>query len=393
MQEDGNGTGGIPEPRTWRGYAQLALVVVVLAAALYFAQAPSFREPPGDAAPAASSAPPVVEVVVPAVTKQSLTVKLTGTVSVPETTTVVSEVEGRVAWVSPDFTNGGSIAAGEPMLRIDPAAFELMVVEAQAAVDAAAARVALEVAQGVENVRALALADSEAEPSAWVRRLPHLVLARAELRQAQAVLGLTELQLARTEISLPYAVRVMAADAAVGEWASPEESSRPAPLGVVYRAGALQVRAPVEPGELAYLEPVVGRAVRVTGRLGVWTGTVARVSSVVNPASRLVSVFIDFTASESLDALPLPGTFVEIAIEGPVFADVYVLPNTVLQQQNSVWVVRDGQLNLFTPEAHGRTDDGWVVQAFDADEGIVVGSLPGAREGLEVSVQVVQEAQ
>ncbi len=393
MQADGNDVGARLERDKWRGYAQIALVVIALAVALYFARAPGFQELSVETAVAADNALPNVEVVVPLSTAQSLTVELTGTVSAQERTTVVSEVEGRIAWVSPDFTNGGSLAAGETMLRIDPAEFELAVEEAQAAVEAAEAQVWLEEALGEENTQEFALENPEAEPSAWVRRLPHLALAQAELRQAQAALKRAELHLARTDIALPYDVRVMATDAAVGEWASPEDTVRSAQLGVVYQPSALQVIVPIEPRDLTYLEPAVGRVARVTGRMGVWEGAVVGVSSVVNPTSRLTSVFIDFVASEPLDSLPPPGTFVEIAIEGPAFTDVYVLPNTILQEQESVWVVRDGELHLFTPEAYGRTGDGWVVEAFDAGDGIVVGTLPGARAGLAVSTQVVRDAE
>ena len=392
MQEGGTGSEAVSDQRTWRGYAQIALVVVVLAAALYFARAPGFREPPGDVVPAAVSELPVVDVVVPKPIEQSLTVNLTGSVSLEETTTVVSEVEGRIAWVSPNFTNGGSIAAGEMLLRVDPAEFELAVEEAQAVVEAAEARVWIEEALGAENEREFALENPDAEPSEWVRRLPNIALAQAELKKAQAVLKRAELRLERTNISLPYDVRVMTADASVGEWASPEESVRAARLGVVYHPDALQVKVPIEPRDLAYLEPALGRFVRVTGRMGAWEGEISGVSSIVNPTSRLTSVFIDFAADESMDALPPPGTFVEISIEGPAFADVYVLPNTVLQSDNSIWIVRDGKLHLFQPEAYGWTADGWVVKEFDAGAGVVTGTLPGAHEGLEVSTQAASEA-
>ena len=390
MQEGGNGSVAVAGQRSWRGYAQLALVAVAVAVAIYFAQAPRFWQSSDEGtALDAGSAPPVVDVVLPAATAQALTVRLTGTVSVQETTRVASEVAGRVAWVSPAFTNGGSLAAGEPLVRIDAAAFALAVEEAQAAVDVAAAQVAIEVAQGLENVRRLALEDPEAAPSAWLRRVPHLTRARAELRQAQAALRRAELRLARTEIALPYDVRVLAGHAAVGEWTNPANADPNVPLGVVYRAGALQVRVPLEPGELAYLEPVQGRAVRVTGPLGTWSGAVTGVSSVVNPTSRLASVFVEFGADEILDALPVPGTFVEVSIAGPAFADVYVLPPAVRQAQDSVWVVRDGALQRFAPQVHGWTDSGWVVQAFDAGAGIVVGTLPGAQEGLKVAAQAL----
>ena len=75
-------------------------------------------------------------------------------------------------------------------------------------------------------------------------------------------------------------------------------------------------------------------------------------------------------------------------MEGPAYEDVYVLPESVVQERGSVWVVRNGLLSAFTPTTLGRTAAGWVVQAFDAGEGVVVGTLPAAREGLEVDVRV-----
>ena len=49
-------------------------------------------------------------------------------------------------------------------------------------------------------------------------------------------------------------------------------------------------------------------------------------------------------------------------------------------------VFQDGTLRGFEPETLGRTDDGWVVEVFDTGDGVVVGTLPGAREGLAVTV-------
>ena len=45
-----------------------------------------------------------------------------------------------------------------------------------------------------------------------------------------------------------------------------------------------------------------------------------------------------------------------------------------------------GALARFEPNTLGRTEVGWVVDVFDAAEGVVVGTLPGAVDGLAVSV-------
>ncbi len=80
----------------------------------------------------------------------------------------------------------------------------------------------------------------------------------------------------------------------------------------------------------------------------------------------------------------------EVFLKGPAIPDAYLLPPTILQAASGIWIVRDGQLQSFQPEAYGWIPNGWVVKAFDAGEGVVVGPLPGACPGLEVSPQAVQ---
>ena len=58
----------------------------------------------------------------------------------------------------------------------------------------------------------------------------------------------------------------------------------------------------------------------------------------------------------------------------------------MLQQDDAVWVVENGALRRVVPNAIGWTSEGLVVEAFDAADGIVIGALPGAREGLEVEL-------
>ena len=109
-------------------------------------------------------------------------------------------------------------------------------------------------------------------------------------------------------------------------------------------------------------------------------------SSVVAPRSRLATVFLKFSENEPADALPLPGSFAEVSIQGPVAEGVYLLPESAEQAQGRIWVVENGALKPFAPRTVGRTQAGWVVEAFDAGDGIVMGTIPGAREGLAVEL-------
>ena len=83
----------------WRGYAQAALILLVIALAVYFARAPDRvdRTAPDRAA---EGGRPAVQVFQPTPTSHTLTIELTGTVNLQERATVSSEVVGRVAWVS-----------------------------------------------------------------------------------------------------------------------------------------------------------------------------------------------------------------------------------------------------------------------------------------------------
>ena len=338
----------------WLGFAQLALIVLAIAVALYFARAPD-RVERGPISGAAQ-ATPVVSVVKPAATAHTLTLKLTGTVTLERKTTVVSEVVGRVVWVSPKFSNGGSIAANEVFVRIDPRRYELEVEAAKMAVQ-----------------------EIEAFPD-----MGKAVL-EAKLGQARTKLALAELQLARTEISLPYASRVISSDLGVGDLVGPaDDVGRRSKLGVVYRPGALQVRVPIPQEDLAALAPAAGRTARVGTRTGTYEARVVRVSSVIAPRTRLAGLFLKFPENAPPDSLPRPGTFARVAVEGPERAGVYVLPESAAREDDRLWVVRNGALTSLAPVTVGRSEAGWVVEAFDAGDGVVVGTLSDAREGLKV---------
>ena len=376
----------------WLGIVQLAAILLIVVIALYFARAPG--RVTLDATPdlTAEKGKPTVSVIQPKPTTQALTVRLTGSVRVEQQARVMSEVTGRVAWISPKFSNGGSIPANETFIKIDTAEHELRVERAEMAVKAAEARVWVEKAGGEEDAKEFSRANPGAEVSDSVRRLPSIAEMEAELAQARTVLKLAKLRLEQTNISLPYDSRVLATELEVGEFVGPARSvaGRAARLGAVYRTDAIRVRVPVDPKDLAYLVPVIGRSARVRTQLGAYDATVERVSAAVAPSTRLAGLFLKFADDVPKRTLPLPGMFAEVRIEGPSYENVYVLPESVLQEGSRVWVVDKGVLKSVMPNILGRTDAGWIVEAFDAGEGVVVGAPPGARKGLAVAVEAAK---
>ena len=376
------------------GYAQLVLILAAIGVALYFAQAPSQveRDPISDVA--LEQAKPTVETIKPTAGEHALTVDLTGGVTLVGKARITSEVAGRVTWIAPAFRNGGSITANEPFIRIDPTEYELEVEAAETAVRHAEARLGAARARAEEKERAFVRDNPDAEVPGRIRGTHRIAKAEAALASAQAALKLAALRLERTNISLPYDGRVIKTDLEIGEFVGPPDIvGRDAGLGSVYRTDALQVRAPIQQDDLAYLAPAIGRSATVRTSSATYAATVARTSAIIAPKTRLATLFLDFADGEARGSLPLPGTFVEVSIAGPAHDNAFVLPESAVRDQGSVWIVDGGALKAVQPRALGYADGGLVVEAFDVGDGVVVGTLPGAREGLAVEVSDAQASE
>ena len=371
----------VRRPR-WRGYAQFALILLALAAAVYFAQAPSRSH--RIVLPEQAAAGPVpVQVVRPAVTAVALPVALTGTVRAQVQVGVQAEPAGRIVWVSPSFREGGTLAADEVIVRLDPEDAALRVQAAAASVRAAEAMVRLQKARADAARRLFGAGQPDVDGFDWVGRDEAVAAAEARLDRARTRLALAERALDKTSVSLPFASRVVSARAEVGLYVGQFHR----PLGVVYQVGALEVTAQVHPRDLALLEPVIGRAAEVRTEGAVHTAVVTEVSSRVDSNSRMATLHLELR-DDGADALPLPGMFAEIHVVGPLQENVYRLPHAVRQDDGAVWIVVDDALRSVRPSVVGATADGWVVEAFDAGAGVVVGAPVRARDGLAVIAAV-----
>lgn len=347
------------------GYVQLAVVVVVLGVGIYFGQAPD-RIVVDPATPLGMSAePPEVTVVVPEAGAHAASVVLTGTVGPHGIVAMMPSVDGgRVVWISPAMRIGGTFARDETLLRIEAKDYELDVAEAEADLRAAQAKLEQRRREGdsARIARAQALAD-----------------------KAATVLERRQLALSRTNFSLPFDGRVGQAQVLVGQVLVAGLS-----FGNAYAKNALEVGAGIGNEDLAYLEPVTGRAATILAENGAFAGEVVRVSALVAPTSRLAQVFLKFADEAPLDSLPLPGSFATVQIDGPPFENAFVLPRAAEQSGGHVWIVRNGELESVTPQMLRRSTSGmfrspgWLVRAFDAGDGVVVGSVFGAHDGMRV---------
>ena len=364
--------------RGWVGWAQVGLLAIALAVGIYFARSPSVA-PIGEESIRSTEAPSV-RVLHPAVGSHSLTVALTGEVHARTPVALRPLAAGRVVEVSPALRAGGTFSAGETLLVVDPEHAQVKLERARAMLDAVRGRLRRHVDQGALDAEQYRERHPGAEVPAAVARLGRIERFEGRVRAAVADVKLAELELSETRFSLPFDGTVIAAPVSVGDVVSPANG-----VGTVFRTGRLETRAPIEVADLAYLGDPRGRQAAVLAGGQRFEAVVSQVSSVLAPRTRLSMLLLDFVDANA----PLPGTFVRVTLDGPAFDGAYLLPPEAHRADDSVWVVDNGRLLREMPRTLGRTDAGWIVAAFDARDGVVLGAVPGERAGL--AVQAVDE--
>jgi RND family efflux transporter MFP subunit len=312
---------------------------------------------------------------------------------------------GAVVWVSDAFEEGGRVAEGEPLLRIDPA-------DAQSARDTARAELAEAEADLRDAERGLALARDElaaAEAQAELRQraltrqqdldergvgsaaavetaelamsaATQAVLSRRQaLAQAETRLDQASPALERRRIALAEAERRLADTEIIAEFAgvlsdvtivegglvsAGERIAQivdPEALEVVFRVSTSQyARLLDEAGQLVGLPVTV--ALDVMGTDIVTTGTISRESAAVGEGltGRVIYAQVDEAAGFR------PGDFVRVSVEEDPLDGVAVLPSAAVSPAGQVLVVDAEERLAEAPvEVLRRQGDTVIVRADD----------------------------
>lgn len=366
----------------WRrfGWVQILIIALLVLAAFLYARS---RDDDASPAPAFSAGrveapPPLVRVLSPVAGSTRLRVEATGEVAVRNYVALTPQVGGRVASLSPSLKNGGAFRAGDTLLVIDQRDFELANDQAQAEMATAAADLMLREAEGDAARANYALLHPGTEVPPLVAKVPQIAQARARLDAARARADIAALELERATFSLPFNGRIKESTAEVGQ-----VLGRGQPFGQAFALDALEVAAAVSAEDLGRLGNAAGASAVVRSDEGSFAGKVDRVSAELDSRSRFATVYLTFA---DVAVAPPPGTFVDVVIEGQELANTFVLPEAAEQIGGTVWLVSNGLLRAHAPKSYGRTNAGWVVEAFDAGDGVVLGAVPAASAGLPVVV-------
>ncbi len=361
----------------------VGVVVAVLLASAREAPEREERQYPG----------PLVEAVAVATDGIRVVVRGNGTVQPKTAVQVVPQVSGKVVAVHDGLVPGGVVPAGEAILTVDPADFELAVQRAEAAVAQASVQLQLEDAEAALARREWETMNPGQDPPPLVVREPQVNRARAELKAARAELAGARLALERTRVTLPFAIRVTTKNIDLGQFAVAGQQA-----AAVYATASMEVPVPLADEELEWFEvPPPGSAQggaraevssEIGGRRVVWPARVVRTEGEVDRATRTVSVVVEVPRPVAADAgvTLVPGTFVDVDILGRVLDGVVAVPRHALHG-GSVWIVEDGRLRIREVEVARRERDRVIVARGLADGDVVITSqLDVVTDGMKVRV-------
>jgi len=377
---------------------------------------------------------PLVEVVPLQEASGAIPVLGSGTVQAREEVTIAAEVSGRLTYVNPNFREGGSVAKGAVLLRIDQSTYlnQVRVAEADVAAQGVAVLEAEEevaiareelnrFAARAQDTRGAASGDTrilpprEMEPSAaqaakaeesgasrgLATREPQLASAKASRDRAEATLSDAKLALGRTIVRAPFAGLVRSESAAIGQLIQPGET-----LGALVATGTYEVRVSLTADEAALipglLTPSSGRvAASVTteygGKIYRWPAFVDRANAILDSATRNIEVYVRVPsplrggrpideADEGRAPPLLLGAFVNAEITGASLDSYAAVPSEAVRPGNEIWVVRDGKLSILKVRVIQRSDEvAYIVEPSLGQGGaLVTSSLTAPIEGMPV---------
>ncbi|WP_261389839.1 efflux RND transporter periplasmic adaptor subunit [Ferrimonas balearica] len=321
----------------------LWILLLFIGAAVFLA---SLRQPPEKKAQTESL--PIVEVM--AIEKSALQVQLRsyGVVQAKHRTQLVAEVSGRLVELSDKFVRGEWVTRGEILARIEPADYQADLMQAEANLAQAEAQLQEEIARGKVAEREWQGVLDGIPPELGLRK-PQLAKEQANVRSAQAVLARAQRNLERTVIRAPFDGLIVARSVDLGQYINVSNQ-----LGEVQGSDIAEVRLPVPPEDLEFLDSLNGAEVILTQSLAdhelTWKAKLVRSEGVVNDDNRMVYLVAEIRDPYGINVdRPHPlkfGSFVNASIAGRYIEDLVNLPRYAVRNDRVTIIKADNTVEL-----------------------------------------------
>ncbi len=311
----------------------LILLLFVVAAALLMSTKEAPEQKP-DEMPI-----PLVDVTEVVQETVSLNLPSYGVVNPKYKTQLVTEVQGRMLSISPQFVAGGIVKKGDQLAQIEPSDYEADLMQAEASLAQATAALNEEIARG-EVAKIEFKGYDKGLPPELGLRIPQLKKEQANVKYAEAALARAKRNLERTVIRAPFDGIIKARNVDLGQYVTLGTN-----LGELYDTSIAEIRLPITNNDLAYLESVDHPDTQVTlsaslaGKENTWMGNIIRSEGVIDADNRMVYLVAEIKDPYLRDQktqgkLPLKyGSFVNAVIKGRTVNGIVKLPRHIVRNE------------------------------------------------------------
>jgi RND family efflux transporter MFP subunit len=178
-----------------------------------------------------------------------------------------------------------------------------------------------------------------------------------------------------------------------GQYVAPGQA-----VATVYDTSCVEIPVPLRDEELAWFD-VPGRddagaraevSTRFARKLRTWSGRVVRTEGEVDAATRMVRVVaaVDrpFAGDDGTGWL-VPGTFVDVAIDGRTIERAFSLPRHAVHD-GVAWIAADGRLRLHpVTVAYTEGDRAYVTAGLDDGDVVITSQLEVVSDGMRVRTE------
>ncbi|MFN2168815.1 MAG: efflux RND transporter periplasmic adaptor subunit, partial [Anaerolineae bacterium] len=311
-----------------------------------------------------------------------------------------ARVSGQVAWVNPEFIEGGVIAAGDEILRLEDTDYQLAL--AQRKSEWVDSKYALELEQGRQEVaqREWQLLNREwtgieADDSLALRK-PHLEKVKAGMAAAETAVEKAALDLKRTVVKAPFNAMVRSRSVDLGSQVTAQE-----PLADLVGTDTYWVRAALPIDRLDWIDipqdaEGQGATVKVVYRAGRRIeGRVVRLLGDLASEGRMAQILIAVSdplgrgTPRSQTPPLLIGEYVRVEITGERLEAVYPVPRTALRDDDTIWLAGPDdtlEVRKVLPVWRG-SDTVLLRDHLQPGDRLIVSDLAAPVPGMELRVQ------
>jgi RND family efflux transporter MFP subunit len=270
----------------------------------------------------------------------------TGTVRAAKSVLLTPSVSGVVTYTAPELMPGGRFEKGDLLAKIDKTTYTAALANAQAKLAAAVLNHELESGRLETANREWALLGREGESTELASRKLHMQVAKAELEAATSAVAMAKRDLKYTSIRAPFDGVLTNKSIDIGQVVG-----LGTPIGSLLGSDKLWVEVSVPVAQLQQLtlpgSTALATTVLSTGNTVARKGIALRAVGQLDPTTTSATVLVELAGSYDTEPPMLPGSLVNVALEGDPVPGVHTISRDALSAPNTIWtVVNDALLGV-----------------------------------------------